>query len=80
VNLWQTRVDCGDRYAALEKWWLIVICVAVTWVAVGIYLCAPNEFTQRLAVIKFDADTPRFLARRTLLEKICAVTNSGRRN
>src|SRR5882724_6077089 len=54
-------------YAALDKWWVIAICVAVAGVAVGIYLMRAERVYAATAVIKFDTDTPRILGSSDLL-------------
>src|SRR6266404_6669067 len=54
-------------YAALDKWWVIAICVAVAGVAVGIYLVRAERIYAATAVIKFDTDTPRILGSSDLL-------------
>jgi len=46
---------------------VIVICVAVAWVAVGIYLVRAERIYAATAVIKFDTEAPRILGSSDLL-------------
>src|SRR5882724_2222553 len=51
----------GKLYALLDKWWLIALCVAVAWGAVGLYLTRAKPIYASTAVIKFEADPPKIL-------------------
>src|SRR6266404_830390 len=51
----------GILYALLDKWWVIVLCVAAAWGMAGMYLMRSKPIYASTAVIKFEADPPKIL-------------------
>jgi len=52
-NLW---------HSLLEKWWLLIACIAIAWALAFVYLTRAPTLYAATAVLKFDAPAPRVLS------------------